>query len=230
MEKKPFELKEWRQWQYYMIIAILSVIALFFLPMIGTQAGLAFVVPTTAIGWVVYIVSKLLVATLNIMIFHCFIQQGRVNIAKDPAYLEAKVILEECLLEKEHAPRSPLQWTRSTYGKKGVTIFVTTIISVIGLTQAVLTFDVVSMLTYLFTVIMGIIFGILQMNETEKYWTEEFLDYAKMVQKNKAEEANRRSLEVVEETHTEPQDDTTSDNGGAPILESPDSDGNTSLL
>ena len=230
MEKKPFELKEWRQWQYYMIIAVLSVIALFFLPMIGTQAGLALVVPTTAIGWVVYIVSKLLVATLNIMIFHCFIQQGRVNIAKDPAYLEAKAILEECLLEKEHAPRSPLQWARSTYGKKGLTIFVTTIISVIGLTQAVLTFDVVSMLTYLFTVIMGIIFGILQMNETEKYWTEEFLDYAKMVQKNKAEEANRRSLEVVEETHPEPQDDTTSDNGGTPILESPDSDGNTSLL
>lgn len=230
MEKKPFELKEWRQWQYYMIIAVLSVIALFFLPMIGTQAGLALVVPTTVIGWVVYIVSKLLVATLNIMIFHCFIQQGRVNIAKDPAYLEAKAILEECLLEKEHAPRSPMQWARATYGKKGVTIFITTIISVIGLTQAVLTFDLVSMLTYLFTVIMGIIFGILQMNETEKYWTEEFLDYAKMVQKNKAEEANRRSLEMVEETHPEPQNDTTSDNGGAPILESPDNDGNTSLL
>lgn len=66
------------------------------------------------------------------------------------------------------------------------------------------------------------------MNETEKYWTEEFLDYAKMVQKNKAEEANRRSLEMVEETHPEPQDDTTSDDGGAPILESPDSDGSIS--
>lgn len=227
---------KWKQWQYYIIIGIISAVALFFLPMIGSEAGLAWKVPTTVVGWIVYIVSKLLVATLNILIFHCFILQAKMNIQDDPNYLEAVKILDEMSPSDTDKIRSPSEYYKETYGKKGVTIFITSILSAVGLTQAVLTFDWVSMLTYLFTVLMGLIFGILQMNQTEAFWTSEYLKYARKVKEaadaKALEEANRvveaESLAVAEEEHLQQADDSTGNIGGADILESSDSPCDTS--
>lgn len=171
--------EKWKQWQYYVIIGVISMVALFFLPMIGSEAGLAWKVPTTTAGWIVYVVSKLLVATINILIFHCFILQAKINIQDDVKYIEAIKILDEVLPLNTDDFRSPSEYFKSTYGKKGLTIFVTSVLSAVGLTQAVLTFDWISMLTYFFTILMGVIFGVLQMNQTEIYWTSEFWRYAK---------------------------------------------------
>lgn len=171
--------EKWKQWQYYVIIGVISMVALFFLPMIGSEAGLAWKIPTTTAGWIVYVVSKLLVATINILIFHCFILQAKINIQDDAKYIEAIKILDEVLPLNTDDFRSPSEYFRTTYGKKGLTIFVTSVLSAVGLTQAVLTFDWISMLTYFFTILMGVIFGVLQMNQTEIYWTSEFWRYAK---------------------------------------------------
>ena len=171
--------EKWKQWQYYIIIGVISLVALFFLPMIGSEAGLAWKVPTTVAGWVVYVVSKLMVATINILIFHCFILQAKINVQENTKYLEAIKILDSALQTNTDDFRSPSEYFRSTYGKKGLTIFVTSVLSAVGLTQAVLTFDWISMLTYFFTILMGVIFGVLQMNQTEIYWTSEFWRYAK---------------------------------------------------
>lgn len=178
--------EKWKRYQYYTLIGVLSVIALVFLPMVGSEAGLAWNVPNTAVGWIIYIVTKLLVAVLNILIFHCFIMQGKVNIQDNPKYIEANEILSVNLNDTSLEPKSPKEWSRAVYGKKGVTIFLTSILSAVGLTQAVLTFDLVSLLTYFFTVLMGVIFGILQMNATEDYWTGEYWRYAKKIEKDAA--------------------------------------------
>lgn len=227
--------EKWKQWQYYVIIGVISLVALFFLPMIGSEAGLAWNVPTTVVGWIVYIVSKLLVAILNILIFHCFILQAKINIQDDPNYIEANNILDKVSPSDTDKIRSPGEYYREVYGKKGITIFITSVLSAVGLTQAVLTFDWISMLTYFFTVLMGLIFGILQMNQTETFWTSEYLRYAKKV-KEQADEAKRlaeiekysklveaESLAVVEEKHIQSTDDSARDIRGTDILESPDS-------
>lgn len=177
---------KWKQYQYYTIIGVVSLVALFFLPLLGSSAGLAFVVPTTWAGWLVYVVSKLLVATINILIFHCFNLQAKINIAANANYLAALDILALYETENEAVPRSPAQYNRTVYGKKGVAIFATSVISAVGLTQAILTFDLVAMLTYFFTILFGIIFGLLQMNNAEIYWTNEFYNYAKRIEKAKS--------------------------------------------
>lgn len=182
--------QKWKQYQYYALIGIISCIALFFLPMVGSEAGLDWKLPNTAVGWIVFIISKLLVATLNILIFHCFTLQGKVNISSDPRYIEANEILQTAKSQDAINPRSPSEWSKEVYGKKGITIFATSLVSAVGLTQAVLTFDWISMLTYLVTVVMGIVFGILQMNQTEIYWTEEYLRYAKKVKADIFEQEN----------------------------------------
>ena len=175
--------EKFKQYQYYIIIGMISLIAVFFLPMLGSVAGLEWVLPTTVAGWIVYIVSKLIIAIINILIFHCFILQGKTNILNHPKYLEAIKMLNETNHKDGMAPRSPRRYFNEVYGKKGVSIFFTSVLSVIGLTQAILTFDLVTMLTYLFTIIMGVIFGILQMNEVEAYWTTEYWQYAKEINK-----------------------------------------------
>lgn len=179
--------QQWVQWQNYIIIGIVSLIALFFIPMLGSSVGLAWVLPNTTAGWIVYVTSKLLVAALNIIIFHCFILQAKVNAKDHPNFMAANELLRKFKDQKELAPRSPSAYFAGVYGKKGTAIFITTLMASVGLTQAVLTFDWVSMLTYLFTILMGLIFGILQMNQVELYWTEEYYKYAIEVQ-NKAEQ------------------------------------------
>lgn len=183
---------KFKQYQYYIIIGVVSVIALLFLPLIGSEAGLAWKIPDTLAGWTVFVVGKLIVAVINILVFHCFNMQGKENIKENPLYIEALNILDIKLNSDNYAPKSPEVWSRQVYGKKGVTVFCTSLLSTVGLTQAVLTFDFVSMFTYLFTITMGIIFGILQMNEAENYWTREFWRYAKKIEKETHDDKDRR--------------------------------------
>lgn len=172
-----------RQWMYYFIIGIVSMISLCFLPMLGSTIGLSWNLPNTVVGWIVWVVTKLIVAVLNVLIFHCFMKQAKVNIKDNEQYLEAKRLLRELDEGKEFIPRSPNKYISKQYKTKGVTIFFTTGLSTIALTQALLTFDYVTMLTYLFTIVMGLIFGVMSMKTAEDYWVEEFYEYALMVTK-----------------------------------------------
>lgn len=179
----------------YWIIGVVSLIALFFLPFVGSAAGLALILPNTVAGWIVYCGTKVIVAVINVLIFHCFFQQSRVNVKDNSRYLEALGILDRLKI-KEQTFRSPEQYTRSTYLTKGTTIFLTTILGAFSLTQAILVFDLVMFLTYLFTIIMGIIFGILSMKNAEIYWTEEMWHYAKKLEKERAQAQKEEQLNV----------------------------------
>ena len=64
-----------------------------------------------------------------------------------------------------------------------MTIFISSILSAIGFSQAILMFDLMAFLSYSFTIIMGCVFGFMQMNKAEEYYTSEYLAYARMKQK-----------------------------------------------
>ena len=179
-----------KQYLNYVIIGIVSLIALVFLPMLGSTVGLNWNIPNTAVGWIVWVTTKLIVATLNVLIFHCFMQQAKVNVRDNENYKRARFILIN-QKEKEILPKSPNKWSSQQYIKKGTTIFITTGLSTIALTQAILSFDYVSMLTYLFTIVMGLIFGVLEMKTAEEYWTDEYLQYALMKERELKLSANR---------------------------------------
>lgn len=171
-----------KQGLYYIVVGVVSFISLVFLPMIGSTIGLGWNIPDTEVGWIVWVGGKLIVATLNVLIFHCFMCQAKLNVKDNENYKKAREILTDVTL-KEIKPRSPRKWNAEQYGKKGVTIFITSSMAVVALTQAVLSFDYISMLTYLFAIIMGLIFGILQMKTAEEYWTREYYEYALYRQK-----------------------------------------------
>ena len=77
---------KWKQYLYYILIGIISFISLVFLPMFGSEVGMAFTFPTTGAGWIVFIITQLLMAIVNVLIFHSFICQAKINIKDDPKY------------------------------------------------------------------------------------------------------------------------------------------------
>lgn len=175
---------------YYVLISVLSFVSLMFLPMIGSSAGIGWSLPNTAVGWIIYVVTKLTIAVLNVLIFHCFMKQALLNVKDNANYKRAKELLMNADKE-DHTPQDPKTWQRKEYRKKGISIFASSVISVFALTQAILTYDYLAMITYLFTIIMGVVFGIIQMKSAEEYWTQEYLEYAvRYTKKNQESKEN----------------------------------------
>lgn len=175
-----------KQNMYYILIGIVSFISVAFLPMVGSTVGLGWKLPDTPTGWVVWAISRLIVATINVLIFYSFMEQAKLNVAKDPHYIEATEILLKAK-KADHAPRSPQKWQALQYGKRGTKIFISSAMSVVALGQAILSFDWVSMLAYIFTLAMGVVFGVLQMKKAEAYWTDEYYRYAMLIKEEEAE-------------------------------------------
>lgn len=125
-------------------------------------------------------------------------EQAKLNIADNAKYKAANELLY-AIAPKIYDPRSPQKFNKEEYGKKGITIFVATALSAVALTQAILSFDYMSMLTYLFTILMGLIFGIIQMKKAEIYWTQEYYDFAvKFTAEYEKQQAAQAVMEVEE--------------------------------
>lgn len=182
-EERQATYEKFRNIAYYLIIGVVSILSTAFLPMVGSEIGLSFNFPNTTAGWIAWSSSKIAIAVLNMVLFVCFMKQAKINVRKDPRYLEACSILREVEKKRALKPKSPKKWEGTQYMSKGVTMFVCSILSAIGFSQAILTFDLITFLSYAFTLIMGIVFGFLQMNKAEDYWTGEYLAYARMKQK-----------------------------------------------
>lgn len=166
---------------YYCLIGVISFIALFFLPALGSDLNIGLALPNTLAGWIVYVTTKIIVSVINVLIFHCFRLQGKLNVVDTEEHKKAKQILRDKGKTKEVIPVSPREWNTQQWLSKGSTLFITSILSTFALTQAVLTFDWTAMLTYLFTIIMGLIFGVLQMKKEEEFWTTGYLEYAEYI-------------------------------------------------
>lgn len=186
--------EKFKQYKNYAIISLISLICLFILPLTTSTVGLAFTFPNTVAGWVVFVFNKLLVATVNLLILYCFTAQGKFNVRNDPAYVKARELMMISDIEKAEIPDSPSQHYAKIYGKKGISLFITTVLASISLTQAVLAFDLATFISYGITLVIGIIFGVIQMGIEECWWTEEFPRWVKLQLKNN-ENHNENTIE-----------------------------------
>lgn len=177
------------QYTYYFVVGTISLIVLIFFPMIGSEVPVGFHFPENPLEWSIFLTTKILTAILNVLIFHSFVQQAKINIKDNDEYKRAIEIMGR-VRKHEYKPRSPKRFFGKEYGCKGVTIAVGTATSAMVLTQAILTYDYISLISYTLTIIMGIIFGILEMKKVEEYWTTEFVDYADLINEKKEDSNN----------------------------------------
>lgn len=170
---------------YYCLIFLLSLLVMtvapMFTPSANTDLGISAIFPHSVIGWAIYVCTKLFVGVVNLLLFHCFVKQAKINIKDNEKYIAACKIYE-MYHPREYNPRGPKQYFGQLYRKKGVMIFLTSMLSAVVLTNAILSFDVTAFVTYCMTIVMGLVFGILKMKEVEAYWTGEFYDAAMQLQ------------------------------------------------
>lgn len=177
-----------KMYTYYIIVGIVSFIALVFLPMLGSEVGVGWNLPDSTRGWIVWVGCRLIISTLNVVIFYSFVQQGKVNVRNEEHYIKANEILARSKEIKKTEPRAPKVFRTNMVLKKGSSIFFFSALSLFAFSQAILTYDWVTMLGYIFTIVSGIIWGILNMKKTEVYWTEEYYQYALMIQEKEKKE------------------------------------------
>lgn len=187
---------------YIWVAGTLSLVALFFLPLLGTSLEIGLAFPTTVAGWVLYTASNLSIAGLNMLIFHSFMQQGKFNISKDQAYLEARAILS-VHSERETKPLSPRKFNAREYGTKGVSLMFGSILAAIGFGSAIIVFNYIKFITYALVILFGFCAGIFQMKKTENYYTNEYLEYAKYVANLRREQAEEKKEWEALEASTE---------------------------
>lgn len=172
---------------WYGVIAILSIAVLVLFPMIGSGLPLSATFPDTPVGWAIYIFSKLAVAAINICIFHSFMEQGKLNVSGYWKKLMADEILHKIKQLQAKIPLSPEEWLKKEYTTKGISIAITSILSCIVLSQVILSFDITIFISFLLTLLIGLVFGVMQLFKSENFWSQDYYDYAiyVMVQHNK---------------------------------------------
>ena len=169
-EDRLTNYEKFKQVVYYIIIAVVSFASVAFLPFIGSVISGTFVWPHGPLEWAIWVTGKILVSIINVLIFYSFLSQGKVNIKDDKHYLEAIELLKQVQRhQKQLKPRSPKKYLSRVWGTKGVTLFITSILSAMVLSEALLVFDLATFLSYVFTVLLAIVFGFLQMLKTEEY-------------------------------------------------------------
>jgi len=173
---------------YYLIIGIVSLLSVVILPMLSSDITGEVVWPQSKLEWIIWIVIRLAIAGVNILIFFSFKQQAKINVKDNAEFIEANRILLEIKYWKEIVPRSPKKYSAIQWGTKGSTLFISTLLSSIVLSKALLRFDLTEFITYLITIILAVVFGYLAMRKDEDYWTSEYLSYARYLQDKKAKE------------------------------------------
>ena len=106
-------------------------------------------------------------------IFVLFDLQGKNNVKDDPKYLTAYNKLYETK-DKEYIPLSPSKYKVKTYGLKALTLSINSVLLAFVVMEMVFTYNYMLLISYLISMIMAVIGGVMQMKKAEIYWTEEF--------------------------------------------------------
>lgn len=167
-----------KNYLYYMLIGLISFIAVAFLPLLNSEVDIGFDFPKTPAAMLLWATSRIAVSLLNVLIFHCFVKQGDINTKDDENRIEAEKMLSIVEKAEQLRPRSPKEFFVKEYGKKVPTLLLSTALSLIAFGPAILTFDLVTFLSYLFTVCTSVIFGVIEKFKVEDYYRIELLKYA----------------------------------------------------
>lgn len=162
---------------YYVIIAVLSLAVLIVFPFLRSDFSAGWNFPTTSAGWFLFWFEKITVTLINLTIFTAFKKQGKLNVSESERYLQAQELMNK-VKTQVYRPLSPTQYQARSYGKKGTTLVITTMASLLAITRMILRFDYLALISYGVTILMGVIFGIFAMKSDEVYWTGDYYYYA----------------------------------------------------
>lgn len=193
-EKSKARREAFKNYKNYGIIIVLTLITVTIFPLLGTSVGMEARYPDTVVGWVVWSVIKIALCVDNIFIFQAFVDQAEMNVQYEPRYIEAREIVRKYRIGK-YNPMSPEERRKKMFSKKIIITILTSLISV-ALTEALLKYNFADLIAYTISMIMAIVFGILNMADQEKYWVEEFYDYAITIKEEEEKKQQKKEAEI----------------------------------
>ena len=193
-EKSKARREAFKNYKNYGIIIVLTLITVTIFPLLGTQLGMEANYPDTVAGWVVWAVIKIALCVDNIFIFQAFVDQAEMNVQYEPRYIEAREIVRKYRIGK-YKPMSPEERRKKMFSKKVIITVLTSLISV-ALTEAILKYNFADLIAYTISMIMAVVFGILNMADQEKYWVEEFYDYAITIKDEEEKKEKEKQAEI----------------------------------
>lgn len=152
---------------YPIVIALASLLVLIFVPMIGSNASIESIIPTEPTEAFLYWTIKALTVALNLAIFAAFRAEAKVQIKDHPNFVLANQLLAK--VTKPTKPLSPRQFTAKQWITKGLTLALSTAVTSMALTNIVLYYDWVTAVSCLITIIIAVIFGLMNMSSEEVY-------------------------------------------------------------
>ena len=205
-EKSKARREAFKNYKNYGIIIVLTLVTVTVFPLLGTSVGMEARYPNTVVGWVVWAVIKIALCVDNIFIFQAFVDQAELNVQYEQRYIDAREIVRKYRIGK-YNPMSPEERRKKMFSKKIIITILTSLIS-IALTEAILRYNWADLIAYSLSMIMAIVFGILSMADQEKYWVEEFYDYAITIKEE--EEAKEKQKHAEIEAFKEEKENNTS--------------------
>lgn len=184
---------KFKLWAYYFLIGVVSLVSTVFLPMLGSEIDGSFQFPTTKIGWVIWITTRGGIAVVNVCLFALFKAQAKVNVRNEESFKHANEILNRYNKYKKIIPRSPTKYNAVSWGTKGSTLLISSLLSTFAFTEAVLKFDLICFLSYVFTIIVGLGFSYFTMRKDEDYYVDEYLQYAEMKEQEMLEQQKEKN-------------------------------------
>ena len=198
-EKSKARREAFKNYKNYGIIIVLTLVTVTVFPLLGTSVGMEANYPNTVAGWIVWSVIKIALCVDNVFIFQAFVDQAELNVQYEPRYIEAREIVRKYRIGK-YNPMSPEERRKKMFSKKIIITVLTSLISV-ALTEAILKYNFADLIAYTISMLMAVVFGILSMADQEKYWIEEFYDYAITIkeEEEKKEKEKQAEKEAFEE-------------------------------
>ena len=176
-----------KQGVYYILVALLSITALIVFPMLDSSS-LTFkdTFPCTSTGWTLWCIERILIVVMNLLILTLFVKQARVNVKDDENFKKANEILAS-FKPKQYKPISPAQYYSKLYARKGVTLAITTLASLIAIGDAIINYNYLLLIATAVTILFAIVFGVISMKDTELYLSTDYLTWAESIKKEKEE-------------------------------------------
>lgn len=193
-EKSKARREAFKNYKNYGIIIVLTLVTVTVFPLLGTTVGMEANYPNTVAGWIVWSVIKIALCVDNVFIFQAFVDQAELNVQYETRYIEAREIVRKYRIGK-YNPMSPEERRKKMFSKKIVITVLTSLISV-ALTEAILRYNFADLIAYTISMLMAIVFGILSMADQEKYWVEEFYDYAINIRDEEENKIKQKQAEI----------------------------------
>ena len=142
--------------------------------------------PHTPTGWTLWCIERVLIVVMNLLILTLFVKQARVNVKENENFKKANEILAS-FKPKQYKPISPAQYYSKLYARKGVTLAITTLASLIAIGDAIINYNYLLLIATAVTILFAVVFGVISMKDTELYLTTDYLTWAESIKKEKEE-------------------------------------------